>query len=96
MFNVFRAFRLEGVKYRLVLARRMNAALDAQLADGIDKAEARRDDADRAHHRAFIGVDLVAGAGQPVAARGGHVFAEDDDRDLLLIAKLADSRVNQG
>ena len=67
-----------------------------ELGDGLDEAEARRDDPDRADDRAFIGIDLVARAGQPVAARGRDILAEDDDGQLVLVRQLADAGVDQG
>ena len=62
----------------------MDAPFHADARDQVLEAEARADDPDRAHDRTRIGDDLVGGAGQPVAARSGHVFDEGDDRQALL------------
>src|SRR5258707_8516512 len=46
--DVLGLLRAEGVEHRLALARRMQAAFDAEARDQILKAEARADDPDRA------------------------------------------------
>ena len=74
----------------------MHPALDAQLGDGIDEAEARRNDADRADDRAFIRIDLVARAGEPVAARRRHILAEHEDGEVLLRREFPDAGMDQG
>ena len=93
--DVFGLFGLEGIENRLVLARGMDAALDAELGDRLDEAEARRDDADRADDRTCIGIDFIAGAGEPIAARGRDILAEDEDRDLVLRGERADAGMDQ-
>src|SRR5690606_3430350 len=55
---------LERIENRLVRTRGVDAAIDAELLDGLVEAEACRDDADRAHDRRGIGIDLVAGDGE--------------------------------
>ena len=52
--------RQEGIKGRFVLAGGVNAALDAELGQRLGKAEAGKDDADRADDGGRIGNDLVA------------------------------------
>src|SRR5581483_5759983 len=77
--HVLRALGLERIERALVLARGMHAPLDAVAADQLVEAEARRDDANGADDGGRIGVDLVAGERQEIAAGGRHVLAEDVD-----------------
>src|SRR5690606_22172952 len=70
--DILLALGAERVPEGLLLARGVDAPLDAELPDGVVEAEAGGDDADRANDRAGIGVDLVRRAGQPVPARGRH------------------------
>src|SRR5829696_1375423 len=71
--DVLRPFRAERVEHRLAGPGRMEAALDAEAVQELVEAEPRRDDADRADERGRVGENLVAGAGQHIAAgRGGR------------------------
>jgi len=94
--DVVGLLRAKRIEHRLALARGMDAALDAEAGDEILEAEARADHADRAHDRGGIGDDLVGGAGQPIAARGGDILDEGDHRQLLLGRQQADALGNQG
>ena len=93
--HVLRLLRLERVEDHLGLAGRVDAALHPDLAHRVDEAEAGGDDADRADDRRRIDDDLVAGAGDHVAARRADVLDEDDDRLLLLLGERADALVDQ-
>ena len=83
------------IEHRLLVARGMDTPLDAEACDQVLEAEARRDHADRADDRGGIGDDLVGGAGEPVAARGGDVLDEGDHRQLLLARQQADALADQ-
>src|SRR4051812_871031 len=68
--DVLRPFRAERVEHRLAGACGMEAALDAEAVEQLVEAEACRDDADRADERGRVGENLVAGAGEHIAAGG--------------------------
>ncbi len=76
--DVLGLFGEEGIEGRLVLAGGVDAALDAELAERFDEAEAGKDDADGADDGGRVGDDLVAGGGDEVAARGRSILDEDD------------------
>src|SRR6185437_15110218 len=85
----------EGIEQRLALARRVEPAADAEAAQQLGEAEAAADDPDRAEDRGLLGEDLVAGEGQPIAARGGDVLGEGEDGDVLLLGELTDAPVDE-
>ena len=89
--DVVRLLGLEGIERALVGAGRVNAPLDAELLDGLDEAEACRDDADGADDGRRVGIDFIAGDGQVVAARGRDVLAEDVDLLVLFLSELTDA-----
>ena len=93
--DVLRLFGLEGIKQRLVLARGVDAALDADLVDQAGEAETGGNHADGAHHRGWIGEDLVTGAGYHVAARGRHILDKDKHLLVLFHGQIADAPVDQ-
>ena len=59
------------------------------------EAETRRDDADRADDGGRVGEDLVARAGDHVAAGSRRVLDEDEDRQLLLLGERANAAEDQ-
>src|SRR5262249_27666529 len=59
----------EGVEQRLALAGGIEPALHAEPLQDVAEAEGGADDADRAEHRGLLGVELIGGQRQPVAAR---------------------------
>lgn len=74
--NVFRVFRFKRIKERLVFARRVDAAFDAEARNGFVKAETAGNDADGADDGTFIGVNLVSRQRQDVSARCAHILNE--------------------
>src|SRR5215217_1355993 len=66
--DVLRPFRAERVEHRLAGPGGMEAALDAEAVEQLVEAEPRRYDADRADERGRVGENLVAGAGEHIAA----------------------------
>ena len=74
---------------------RVDAPLDADLAHQLDEAEAGGDDADRADDRGRVDDDLVAGAGDHVAAGGADILHEDEHRLFVLLGERADALVDQ-
>ena len=82
---------LEGVECALVLAGGMHAPLDAEAVDELVEAEAGRDDADGADDRGRVGVDLVAGQRQEIAARCCNILAEHINALVLLGGELANT-----
>ena len=94
--HVLRVLRQERVEHRLVLARRIEPPLDAELVHQPDEAEGAADHPDRADDRGRIADDLVAGAGDHVAAGGGDVLGERDHRSLVLGRELADAADRSG
>src|SRR4029077_1709062 len=93
--HVVRVLRQERIEHRFVLARRIDAALDAVFRDQLVEAERAADDTDRADDRMRIGDDLVAGAGDHVAAGGGGVLDEGDDAAVFLLRQFADAAEDQ-
>jgi hypothetical protein len=87
--------RQEGVERRLVAARGIDAALDADLVDQLVQTEGGGDDADRADDRACIGVDLIAGDREQVASRRGDVLGKHIDLQILLLGERSDALVDQ-
>ena len=55
----------------------------------------RGDDADRAYDRARVGIDLIARAGQQIAAGRGDILGEHIDLEILLGGERADALVDQ-
>ena len=78
--DVLRILRPERVEHGLVAAGRVDPPLDAEPLDQPVEAEARRDHADRADDRGRVGEDLVARAGDHVAAGRRRVLDEHEDR----------------
>src|SRR3546814_15041253 len=68
----------------------MAPPLDAEAGDGVLEAETGTDHADRPDDRGRRHADLVGGAGQPVAARGGDVLDEGEYRLVVLGREIAD------
>ena len=95
MGDVVFVLRPERVEHRLARAGRVDAPFDAELADRLDEAEAAGHHADRSDNGVGVGEDFVAGAGQPVAARGRDVLDEHQHRDVLLVGEVADATVDQ-
>ena len=84
--------RIERV---LALARGIDAALHADAVDQLVHAEGRGDDADRADDRARIGVDLIARAGEQIAAGRRDILGEHIDLEILLGGERADALIDQ-
>ena len=59
------------------------------------QAEGGGDHADRAHDRAWVGIDLVAGEREQIAAGGGDVLGEDIDLEVLLGGERPDALIDQ-
>lgn len=77
--DVFGLLGPKRIEHRLVLAWTcMDAAFHADARDQVLEAEARTGHR-RSHDRTRIGDDLVGGAGEPVATRGGNILDEGDD-----------------
>ena len=64
-------------------------------SSSLSKPNARRDDADRADERGRVGENLVAGAGEHVAAGGAGVLDEGEHRQLLLLGERPDAAEDQ-
>ena len=94
-FDVVRILRQERIEHRLVLARSIKPALDADLGDQLVETERAADHADRADDRTRIGNDLVGGAGEHVAAGGGGVLDEGDDLAAVFLRQIADAAEDQ-
>ncbi|KTT88509.1 hypothetical protein NS44R_15105, partial [Mammaliicoccus sciuri] len=62
--------------------------------DRLLEAEAAADHADRAEDRGRIAIDLVARAGDHVAAGGRDVLGEHQHRQFLLGCQLADAQID--
>ena len=75
----------ERVHETLVLARRQQTALDADLFHDARKAEAIHQHADGADHAGLVDVDAVGGGGDVIAARGAH-FIDHHIQGLVRIA----------
>ena len=73
----------------------MQAPLDPQALDRLIEAEARGNHANAADDRRFVGVDLVAGERQPVAARRRHVLGEGEHANPGFRRQRADAPENQ-
>jgi hypothetical protein len=73
----------------------IEAPLDADLVDQLVQAEGRGHDSDRAYDRASIGIDLVTGDREQIAARRGDVLGEHIDLETLFFSKRADALVDQ-
>ncbi|ABA47770.1 hypothetical protein BURPS1710b_2914 [Burkholderia pseudomallei 1710b] len=86
-----RRLRRERIEEALVLARRMQAPLDAQLAHQAGEAEPVHQHADRADDARLVDVDLVRRRRDVVAARRAHV-GDDDVKRLrrILLAQPPD------
>ena len=84
-----------GSSIALLIARGVDAPLDADLVDQLGESERRADHADRADDRGRIGEDLVGRARDHVAARGRDILDEGDDRHFLLGRELADALEDQ-
>ena len=95
MGDIVLVLRPERVEHPLAFAGGVDAPFDAELADRLDKAETAAHHADRPDNGVGLGIDFVAGASQPVAARGRDVLDEDQHRDVLLIGEVADPPVDQ-
>ena len=93
--DVSRPFLAEGVKPGLILTRRIEPPVDAELFHQTGKAETTADHPDRANNRCWISKNFVGRAGQPIAPAGGHVFSEGQHRHLFLVGELADAGGDQ-
>src|SRR5207248_536045 len=82
--------RLERVEHRLAPPGGVHAPLDPDPVEELRKAEARRDHADRAHDRAPVDDDLVAGQCQDIAPRGSDILDRDEDPFLLFGSEHAE------
>ena len=80
-----------GSSVVLVRAGGIDAALHADLVDHLVEAEGGGDHADRADDRACVGIDLIAGEREHVAARGGDILGEHIDLEILLLGERADA-----
>ena len=74
MLAVAVGLRAEGVEEALVLARRHEPPLDAELFHQADETEAVHQHADAAHEARLVHVDLVGGDRDVVAPRRGDVL----------------------
>ena len=70
-------------------------ALYSEFVHQLGKAEGTPDDSDRADDRGGIAEDLVGGASDHVAARGGDILGKCDHRTRVLGRQLADTAVDQ-
>src|SRR5262249_1952136 len=95
-FDVFRLFGLKRIEHRLRLASGMNAPLDAELPDRLNKSKAPGDDADRADDGPAMGENFIGRNGDPIPPRGRDILAEGDNRDILLRGQSADAGMDQG
>lgn len=68
----------------------VEAAFDADACDEVGEAEAAAADADRGDEAHRVGVDLIGGAGDPVAAGGADVADDGVYLDLRLFGAAAD------
>ena len=94
--DVVGVFREERIEHRLVLARGIEPALDADLLDQLLKSERAADHADRAQDRRRIAEDLIARAGDHVAAGGRDILDEHQHRQLLFRGELPDAQDRSG
>ena len=76
----FGRFRRKRVESALVLARRMNPALDAQLVHQAGEAETVHQHADRADDARLVDVDLVRRRRDVIATRRAHVVDDHIQR----------------
>ncbi len=80
---------LEGIEKRLVLAGGIDAPLDTQFFQGIDKTEGRRSHADGAHQTGLIGVDLIRRARDVIGTRGTEIGNHCIDLDRRILGAQA-------
>ena len=80
----------KGVEERLVVAGGIDAPLDAQLIDGLLKAEAGVDDPDGAHQARRCGDDLIGTRGDIVGTTGADILDHRDDRLIAFAAQSHD------
>ena len=92
--HVIRIFGEEWIEHRLVRASRVKAPLDAEPFDRLLETEAAADHPDRAEDRGRIANNLVARAGDHVAAGRRDVLDEHQHRQLLLRGELLDAQVD--
>src|SRR6185369_10995106 len=92
--HVIGIFGQERIQHRLVLARRIKPPFDADSLDQVLKAETAADHADRAEDRGRIAKNLVAGAGDHVAAGGRDVLDKHQHRQFLFRGKLPDPQID--
>ena len=88
--DVLIGFRNERIKHRLAGTGGVETPLDAMVLEEAVETEPGMDDADRADDRTVVGIDLVCGTGEPVAAGGRDILGEGDDRKLLLVGQRPD------
>src|ERR1700691_6106861 len=88
-------FRQKRVKHRLVLARRIKAALDAELGNQLVEPERTANDPDRTDNGIGIGDDFIGGTSDHVAAGSGGVLDECDNAAFLFLRELTDTAPDQ-
>ena len=69
----------------------MQPPVNAEPLDQPRQTEASGHHPDRTEQRGFLGIDLVAGERQPIAAGGGDILGKGEDRHALLLGQLADA-----
>src|SRR4051794_35511233 len=95
LLNVLWVLRQERVEHGLVLAGRIEPALDAELVHELGKTERAADHADGTDDRGRIANDLVRGAGDHVAARRRDILGKSDYGSFVLSREFADAAVDQ-
>ena len=85
----------ERIEHGFGLASRIDAPFDANLAQKLVRPKIRGNDTDRADDRAAINIDLVARAGEPVAARSRDILDKGINRDALVLCQAPNSRCDK-
>ena len=92
--DIVAVLRQERIEHRFVLARRIKPALDPDLLDQFLEPEGAADHADRAQDRRRIAEDLVASAGDHVAAGRCDILDEHQHRQFLFRSELANAQID--
>ena len=95
MFHVGIFLVEEGIEHAFVNAGGVQAAFHTHALKQALETDSRTDDPDGADDQRGLGINLVAGAGQLIAAGRCHILGEGEHRHVVLGRQGADTPGNQ-